>query len=91
MSDPNTEYGPRLYVQNVMILEKAKDLLPVWLRFVSGVVETQDLPLNISREMLQSNTVLEKIKKNLTKKVLGELQKSMKENGEKYDVFFKSF
>jgi molecular chaperone HtpG len=91
MSDPNTEYGPRLYVQNVMILEKAKDLLPVWLRFVSGIVETQDLPLNISREMLQSNTVLEKIKKNLTKKVLGELQKSMKENSEKYDIFFKSF
>jgi molecular chaperone HtpG len=52
-----------LYVKNVLILENAKDLLPVWLRFISGVVETSDLPLNISREMLQSNTNLEKIKK----------------------------
>ncbi|NUJ98018.1 molecular chaperone HtpG [Candidatus Gracilibacteria bacterium] len=91
IADPNTEYGSKLYVQNVLILEHAKDLLPVWLRFVSGVVETQDIPLNISREMLQSNSVLEKIKKNLIKKVLGELQKSMKENKEKYDIFLSHF
>eukprot|EP00095_Tigriopus_kingsejongensis_P011184 maker-scaffold997_size72291-snap-gene-0.1 protein:Tk11184 transcript:maker-scaffold997_size72291-snap-gene-0.1-mRNA-1 annotation:"heat shock protein 90" len=62
LSDPNKEYGPKLYVQNVLILENAKDLLPVWLRFISGVVETSDLPLNISREMLQSNTTLDSIK-----------------------------
>lgn len=91
IADPNTEYGSKLYVQNVLILEHAKDLLPVWLRFVSWVVETQDIPLNISREMLQSNSVLEKIKKNLIKKVLGELQKSMKENKEKYDIFLSHF
>lgn len=70
MRDPNKEYGPKLYVQNVLILENAKELLPVWLRFVSGVVETTDLPLNISREMLQSNATLETIKKSLVKKVL---------------------
>lgn len=70
MRDPNKDYGPRLYVQNVLILEHAKELLPVWLRFVSGVVETSDLPLNISREMLQSNSTLETIKKSLIKKVL---------------------
>jgi molecular chaperone HtpG len=46
-----------------MILENAKELIPVWLRFISGVVETNDLPLNISREMLQSNSSLDKIKK----------------------------
>ena len=61
--DPSKEYGPKLFVQNVLILEKARDLLPVWLRFISGVVQTSDLPLNISREMLQSNNNLEKIKK----------------------------
>lgn len=70
MSDPNMEYGPKLYVQNVLILENSKELLPVWLRFVSGVVETSDIPLNISREMLQSNDVLTKIQKALTKKVV---------------------
>lgn len=91
MSDPNSDYGPRLYVQNVMILEKAKDLLPVWLRFVSWVVETQDLPLNISREMLQSNVQMEKIRKNLTKKVLAELKKLMKNKSEAYDTFLKNF
>jgi molecular chaperone HtpG len=70
MRDPNKDYGPKLYVQNVLILEHAKELIPVWLRFVSGVVETTDLPLNISREMLQSNATLETIKKSLIKKIL---------------------
>ncbi len=70
MRDPNKDYGPKLYVQNVLILEHAKELLPVWLRFVSGVVETNDLPLNISREMLQSNKTLDTIKKSLIKKIL---------------------
>jgi molecular chaperone HtpG len=70
MEDPNREFGPKLYVKNVLILDNCKDLLPIWLRFVSGVVETSDIPLNVSRELLQSNTVLEKIKKGLTKKVI---------------------
>lgn len=91
ISDPNTEYGPKLYVQNVLILDKAKDLLPVWLRFVSWVVETSDLPLNISREMLQSNTVLDTIKKNLTKKILSELKKSLENERVKYDTFLANF
>lgn len=91
ISDPNTEYGPKLYVQNVLILDKAKDLLPVWLRFVSWVVETSDLPLNISREMLQSNTVLTTIKKNLTKKILSELKKSLENDRVKYSTFLTNF
>ena len=70
MEDPNREFGPKLYVKNVLILDNCKDLLPIWLRFVSGVVETSDIPLNVSRELLQSNTVLEKIKKGLTKKII---------------------
>jgi molecular chaperone HtpG len=91
LADPNREYGPKLYVKNVLILDNAKDLLPIWLRFVSGVVETSDLPLNISREMLQSNPTLEKIRKNLTKKVLSELKKAMWENPSSYENFLKNY
>jgi len=91
MRDPNKDYGPKLYVQNVLILEHAKELLPVWLRFVSGVVETTDLPLNISREMLQSNATLETIKKSLIKKVLGELKKLRVKNPEGYAKFFENY
>ncbi len=91
MRDPNKDYGPKLYVQNVMILEHAKELLPVWLRFVSGVVETTDLPLNISREMLQSNSVLDKIKKSLVKKILSELKKLRVKNPEGYTKFFENY
>ncbi len=91
MEDPNREFGPKLYVKNVLILDNCKDLLPIWLRFVSGVVETSDIPLNVSRELLQSNTVLEKIKKGLTKKIIWELQKNLKNNTEKYDEFLANY
>jgi len=91
LSDPNLDFWPKLYVQNVLILEHAKELLPIWLRFVSWVVETTDLPLNISREMLQSNNVLEKIKKGLTKKVVSELSKTLKENREDYVKFWSNY
>ena len=91
MRDPGKEYGPKLYVQNVLILEHAKELLPVWLRFISGVVETTDLPLNISREMLQSNSTLETIKKSLIKKILGELKKLRVKNPEGFKKFFENY
>jgi len=91
MCDLSKDYGPKLYVQNVLILEHAKELLPVWLRFVSGVVETTDLPLNISREMLQSNKTLETIHKSLIKKILGELKKLMTEKPEEFTKFFQNY
>ncbi|NVP17273.1 molecular chaperone HtpG [Candidatus Gracilibacteria bacterium] len=91
LSDPNLDFGPKLYVQNVLILEHAKDLLPIWLRFISGVVETSDLPLNISREMLQSNNTLDKIKKGLTKKVVNELVKTQKEKRDDYIKFWSNY
>lgn len=91
LSDPNLEYGPKLYVQNVLILDNAKELLPVWLRFISWVVETNDLPLNISREMLQDNSTLDKIKKALTKKVIVELWKTLKNNRENYEIFWSNY
>ena len=91
MSDPTKEYWPKLYIQNILILENAKELLPIWLRFVSWVVETTDLPLNISREMLQSNSTLEKIKSGLIKKVLNWLKTSMKKDTEDYNKFLENF
>lgn len=91
LADPNLDYGPRLYVQNVMILEHAKELIPIWLRFVSWVVETNDLPLNISREMLQDNVSLDKIKKGLTKKVLQELWKGLKNKRDDYKIFWSNY
>ena len=91
LSDPNIEYGPKLYVQNVLILEHAKELMPIWLRFISWVVETSDLPLNISREMLQDNTALDKIKKGLTKKVIWEFKKSLKNSREDYNKFWTNY
>ncbi|MCP4523774.1 MAG: molecular chaperone HtpG [Candidatus Gracilibacteria bacterium] len=91
MADPQKEFGPKLYVKNVLILDHCKDLVPVWLRFVHGVVETSDIPLNVSRELLQSNTVLEKIKKGLVKKVISELQKNLKNNTENYDIFLNNY
>jgi len=87
---PNQDYGPKLFIQNVLIIEKAKELLPVWLRFVSWVVETNDLPLNISREMLQSNPTLDKIQKSLTKKVLERLKYEL-DNNENYDKFLENY
>ncbi len=84
--DASKDYWPKLFVQNVLILEHAKDLLPVWLRFISWVISTNDLPLNISREMLQSNQILDKIKKSLTKKVIEKLAFEIKENKD-YDEF----
>jgi len=91
LTNPNLEYGPKLFVQNVLILEHAKELLPVWLRFVSWVVETSDLPLNISREMLQDNASLDKIKKGLTKKVIWELKKTLKNSREDYLKFWENY
>jgi molecular chaperone HtpG len=65
--------------------------MPVWLRFISWVVETSDLPLNISREMLQDNKTLDKIKKGLTKKVITELWKTLKNSREDYVKFWKNY
>ena len=91
LADPNLDFWPKLYVQNVLILEHSKEILPTYLRFISWVIETNDLPLNISREMLQNNSTLEKIKKSLTKKLLSELQKNLKEKRSDYEIFWKNY
>jgi len=80
--------GLDLYVRRVLIEKQNKDLLPEYLGFVKGVVDTEDLPLNISRETLQDNILMRKISSTLVKQVLGNLEKMAKDNAERYDEFW---
>jgi molecular chaperone HtpG len=80
-----------LYVRRVQVSEECEDLLPPWLRFVRGVVEASDLPLNVSRELLQSNPHVRAIQKRLVKKVLSSLESLLEKQREKYETFWKSF
>lgn len=83
--------GPALYVKRVQIMDHCEELVPPYLRFVKGVVDSSDLPLNISREMLQSNRQVEIIRKNITKKILDTLAEMKKGEYEKYLGFYKEF
>ena len=83
--------GLQLYSSGVLIMENCEDLVPDHFRFVKGVVDTQDLSLNISREMLQHNRQLNRIASNLEKKIKAELQKLMKDDREKYEKFYSAF
>ncbi len=83
--------GLQLYSSGVMIMENCEDLLPEHFRFVRGVVDTQDISLNISREMLQHNRQLTIIAKNIEKKIKAELKSLMADNREEYEKFFASF
>ena len=87
---PNQKRGLSLYVRNVFIGDDMEMLLPPWLRFVKGVVDSSDLPLNVSREMLQDDAIVAKIKSAVTAKLLSTLE-DMKKKSEKYDEFFASF
>lgn len=82
--------GPMLYVKRVLIMRNCDELLPPYLRFVRGVVDSSDLPLNVSREILQNNRMVEVIKKNITKKVLDALKKMKDNQYDKYVAFHKS-
>lgn len=84
------EHGLKLYVQRVFIMDKAEAFLPNYLRFVKGLVDTNALPLNVSRELLQETAVTRKLKKALTKRVLGMLEKLSKDSA-KYTEFYKQF
>ncbi len=81
----------KLYVQKVFISDECDEIMPNWLRFVPGVVDSQDISLNISREMLQNNPVIEKIKKGITNKVLNEIGALAKKDNEKFLDFWKNF
>ncbi|MFL2543485.1 MAG: molecular chaperone HtpG [Alphaproteobacteria bacterium] len=81
----------KLYVQKVFISDECDEIMPNWLRFVPGVVDSQDISLNISREMLQNNPVIEKIKKGITNKVLNEIGALAKKDNDKFLDFWKNF
>lgn len=83
--------GIKLYINRVFITDDEKELMPTYMRFLRGVIDSKDLPLNVSREILQSNAVMAKIKNASVKKVLSELAKMMKKEPEKYDTFYKEF
>ena len=85
------KFGPMLYVKRVQIMENCEELLPPYLRFVKGVVETSDLPLNISRETFQNNRQAEIIKKNIVSKILDTLKKMKQNDFDKYLTFYKEF
>jgi molecular chaperone HtpG len=88
---PESKYGLNLYIKRVFISNDCEALLPQYLRFVKGVVDSSDLPLNVSREILQDNPLLHKIKKNVVKKILSSLISLKEKDFEKYLKFYKAF
>ena len=85
------EVGLKLYASGVMIMENCKELLPEWFRFVRGLVDSEDLSLNISREMLQQDRQLQVIEKRLEKKIHDELKTMLRKDREKYEQFWEAF
>lgn len=89
--DRQQRHGVKLYVRRVFIMDDAEQLLPAWLRFVRGIVDSDDLPLNVSREILQHNKVIDSIRSGCTKKVLGLLKDLAEKDQEKYAEFWQIF
>ncbi|MBF0438034.1 MAG: molecular chaperone HtpG [Magnetococcales bacterium] len=89
--DRDRKHGVKLYVRRVFIMEGAEDLMPRYLRFIRGVVDSSDLPLNVSRELLQKNPAVDAIKKGLCGKVFALLEDLAKNDAEKYQTFWDTF
>ena len=89
--DRDHRYGVKLYVKRVFIMDDAEQLMPGYLRFVRGVVDSDDLPLNISREILQRNKQIDTIRSGSVKKILGHLEGMAKNEPEKYTEFWNTF
>ena len=88
---PDRKPALKLYVKRVFITDDAPELVPAWLRFLRGVVDSEDLPLNLSREMLQRNPVLRRIRDGLVRRVLGELKTKAENDKEGYQTFWEAF
>lgn len=89
--DANRRYGIKLYVKRVFIMDDAEKLLPNYLRFVRGIIDSQDLPLNVSREILQSSRDIDAIRSGSTKKVLSLLEEIAKNSPEQYQTVWEEF
>ena len=87
----NYEKGLQLYTKGVFIMDKCKDLVPDYFRFVKGLVDSNDLSLNISREILQQNSVLKKIASNIEKKIASKLESMLKNDRKLYEEFFENY
>ncbi len=89
--EPDASHGLKLYVQRTFIMDDSKNLLPRYLRFIKGIIDSNDLPLNVSREILQSNKVIESIKSASTKKILTVLKRMANANADQYQEFWNEF
>ncbi|SDF48458.1 molecular chaperone HtpG [Limimonas halophila] len=89
--DPQRKHGVNLYVRRVFVTDDCAELLPAYLRFLRGVVDSEDLPLNISREMLQHNPMVQKIHQTTVNRVLNELKKKANKEPESYQTFWETF
>lgn len=89
--DPSRKHGIRLYVKRVFITAEAEALVPGWLRFLRGVVDSEDLPLNVSREILQDNPMIARMRKAIVKRVLGDLQKKADKKPDEFRAFWDNF
>jgi molecular chaperone HtpG len=89
--EPEQKNGIKLYVQRVFIMDDTKNLMPNYLRFIRGIIDSNDLPLNVSREILQSNKTVDSMRKASVKKVLSLLEKMAKNEKEKYQQFWNEF
>ena len=89
--DPQPRYGVRLHVQRVFVMDEAEELVPRWLRFLRGVIDSEDLPLNVSRETLQDSRAVKTIKKQVTVRTLDLLDELAAERAEDYQTFWNNF
>jgi molecular chaperone HtpG len=89
--DRQQRHGVKLYVKRIFIMDDAEQLIPAWLRFIRGVIDSDDLPLNISREILQHNKTIDAIRAGCTKKILNLLKDMSKKEPEQYQKFWKEF
>ncbi|MBN2469559.1 MAG: molecular chaperone HtpG [Anaerolineae bacterium] len=85
------DHGLRLYSRKIMIQERTPDLLPDYLRFVEGVVDSEDLPLNVARESVQSNAFVRKIRSNLVRRILRELKELVEKDADRFQTFWDEF
>ena len=89
--NPDRKSNLKLYVRRVFITDDSEGLIPPYLRFVKGIIDTDDIDLNVSREMLQNNPVVAKIKSAIVKRIISELKKKSTKDAEEYYKFWETF